>query len=129
MLHSSVVAHILVQKVSLGLPHYRLEQHLQDQGLELGRSTMCRYVEEAGNALGATVVHAMWQDAIGNRAIISTDATSALIQPEEAEGKQHESRKKRPRHPLAVPHAAAARSTRRVGPKCCSPNSRPGCAT
>jgi transposase len=94
MLHSSVVAHLLVQKFSLGVPHYRLEQHLQDQGVELGRSTMCRYVEEAGNALGSTVVHAMWQDAIGNGSIISTDATSALIQPEKAEGKQHEACKK-----------------------------------
>ena len=81
MLHSSVVAHILVQKFSLGVPHYRLEQHLGDQGVELGRGTMCRYVEEAGNALGATIVHAMWQDALANGAVISTDATSALIQP------------------------------------------------
>jgi transposase len=81
MLHSSVVAHILVQKFSLGVPHYRLEQHLEDQGVELGRGTMCRYVEEAGNALGATVVHAMWQDALANGTVISTDATSAMIQP------------------------------------------------
>jgi transposase len=81
ILHSSVVAHILVQKFALGVPHYRLEQHLEDQGVELGRGTMCRYVEEAGNALGATVVHAMWQDALANAAVISTDATSALIQP------------------------------------------------
>jgi transposase len=59
ILHSSAVAHIVVQKFSLGVPHYRLEQHLQDQGVELGRGMMCRYVEEAGNALGATIVHAM----------------------------------------------------------------------
>ena len=32
ILHSSAVAHIVVQKFSLGVPHYRLEQHLQDQG-------------------------------------------------------------------------------------------------
>ena len=75
ILHSSVVAHILVQKLALGVPHYRLEQHLEDQGVELGRGTMCRYVEEAGNALGATVAHAMWQDALANAAVISTDAT------------------------------------------------------
>ena len=81
MLHSSVVAHILVQKFSLGVPHYRLEQHLEDQGVDLDRGMMCRYVEEAGNALGATVVHAMWRDAIETGAVISTDATSALIQP------------------------------------------------
>ena len=94
ILHSSVVAHILVQKFSLGVPHYRLEQHLADQDVELGRGTMCRYVEEAGNALGATVVHAMWQDALANGAVISTDATSALIQPVKGEHGQRQACKK-----------------------------------
>ena len=94
ILHSSVVAHILVQKFSLGVPHYRLEQHLGDQGVELGRGTMCRYVEEAGNALGATVVHAMWQDALENGSVISTDATSALIQPVKGEDGARQSCKK-----------------------------------
>ncbi|HEY6880348.1 MAG TPA: IS66 family transposase [Polyangiales bacterium] len=94
MLHSSVVAHLLVQKFSLGVPHYRLEQHLEDQGIELGRGTMCRYAEEAGNALGATIVHAMWQDALANGAVISTDATSALIQPVQDKKGQSQSCKK-----------------------------------
>jgi transposase len=94
ILHSSVVAHILVQKFSLGVPHYRLEQHLADQDVELGRGTMCRYVEEAGNALGATVVHAMWQDALQSAAVISTDATSALIQPVKGESEQRQACKK-----------------------------------
>lgn len=94
MLHSSVVAHLLVQKFSLGVPHYRLEQHLEDQGVELGRGTMCRYAEEAGNALGATIVHAMWQDALVNGAVISTDATSALIQPVQDKKGTHQSCKK-----------------------------------
>jgi transposase len=94
MLHSSVVAHILVQKFALGVPHYRLEQHLADQGVELSRATMCRYVEEAGNILGATIVHAMWRDAIDNGAVISTDATSALIQPEKSPEGQRQACKK-----------------------------------
>jgi len=94
MLHSSVVAHILVQKFALGVPHYRLEQHLQDQGVELSRVTMSRYVEEAGNALGATIVHAMWRDAIENGSVISTDATSALIQPEKSPAGQRQACKK-----------------------------------
>jgi transposase len=81
LLHSSVVAHVIVQKFGLGVPHHRLEQHLKDQTCELDRGTMCRYVEEAGNALGATVVHAMWQQA-KTAAVISTDATSGLVQPE-----------------------------------------------
>jgi hypothetical protein len=89
-----VVAHLLVQKFSLGVPHYRLEQHLEDPGIELGRGTMCRYAEEAGNALGATIVHAMWQDALANGAVISTDATSALIQPVQYKKGQSQSCKK-----------------------------------
>jgi transposase len=94
LLHSSAVAHILVQKFSLGVPHYRLEQHLDDQGLELDRGTMCRYVEEAGSTLGATIVHAMWTDAVANACVISTDATSALVQPEKSKDQKHQSCKK-----------------------------------
>jgi transposase len=45
---------------------------------------MCRYVEEAGNTLGATIVHAAWQDALQNAGVISTDATSAMVQPEKS---------------------------------------------
>jgi hypothetical protein len=55
---------------------------------------MCRYTEEAGNALGATIVHAMWRDAIENGTIISTDATSALIQPEKSPKGQRQACKK-----------------------------------
>lgn len=82
LLHSSVVAHILAQKFALGIPHHRLEQHIQGQGVALDRSTMCRYTEEAGGALGSTVVHAMWQDSLENGCVISTDATSGMVQPE-----------------------------------------------
>jgi transposase len=45
---------------------------------------MCRYTNEAGGALGATIVHAMWQNAISNGCVISTDATSGLVQPEKS---------------------------------------------
>jgi hypothetical protein len=55
---------------------------------------MCRYVEEAGNALGATVVHAMWLDALANGSVSSTDATSAMIQPVKSEDAKHQSCKK-----------------------------------
>ena len=82
LLHSSVVAHLLVQKFALGVPHHRLEQHMQAEAVRIDRSTMCRYAEQAGGTLGATIVQAMWQDALEHAAIISTDATSALIQPE-----------------------------------------------
>ena len=81
MLHSSLLAFIAVQKFALGVPHYRLEQHMEGQGLKLDRSTMCRALEDLGNTLGATVVQAMFRDAIANASVLSTDATGAAIQP------------------------------------------------
>jgi transposase len=84
LLHTSTVAHLMVSKFGLGVPHYRLERDLADQGVPLDRGTMGRYVEHAGNTLGATIVQAMWADAIANAQVISTDATGALIQPEKA---------------------------------------------
>jgi transposase len=82
LLHSSALAFLAVQKFALGVPHYRLEQHLQTQGESLDRSTMCRNMEEMGNALGATVVEAMRLDALTSCQVLSTDATGAAIQPE-----------------------------------------------
>ena len=84
LLHTSTVAHLMVSKFGLGVPHYRLERDLADQGVPLDRGTMGRYVEHAGNTLGATIVQAMWADAIANAHVISTDATGALIQPARA---------------------------------------------
>jgi transposase len=84
LLHTSMIAHLLISKFALGTPHYRLEQALADQGVPLDRGLMSRYVEHAGNTLGATIVAAMWRDAIANAGVISTDATGALIQPTKA---------------------------------------------
>lgn len=84
LLHTSTVAHLMVSKFGLGVPHYRLERDLADQGVPLDRGTMGRYVEHAGNTLGATIVQAMWVEAIANAQVISTDATGALIQPAKA---------------------------------------------
>ena len=84
LLHTSTIAHILTSKFALGIPHYRLEQSLADQDVPLDRGLMGRYVENAGNTLGATIVAAMWRDAIANGGVISTDATGALIQPTKA---------------------------------------------
>jgi transposase len=94
LLHSSVVAYILVQKFGLGVPHYRLEQHLEGQGLSLDRGMMSRYADDAGGALGASIVHAMWQDAIATAAVISTDATGGMIQPEKRLDGQRQACKK-----------------------------------
>jgi transposase len=81
LLHTTAIAHVVTSKFALGVPHYRLEQDLADQGVSLDRGTMSRYVEHVGSTLGATIVHAMWQDALANAQVISTDATGALIQP------------------------------------------------
>jgi transposase len=81
LLHTSVVAHVITSKFALGVPHYRLEQDLKDQGVPLDRGLMSRYVEHAGNTLGATIVAAMWRDALAHGHVISTDATGALVQP------------------------------------------------
>jgi len=94
LLHESSAAHIITQKFALGVPHYRLERYLSDNKLELDRGTMCRYAEEAGNTFGATVVHAMWEDSRKNAAIVSTDATGALIQPEQPIKGVHQSCKR-----------------------------------
>lgn len=84
LLHTSAIAHVITSKFALGTPHYRLEQDIADQDVRLDRGTMGRYVEHAGNVLGATIVHAMWQNALMNAHVISTDATGALIQPAKA---------------------------------------------
>lgn len=84
LLHTSSVAHLVTSKFGLGVPHYRLERDLLDQGMRLDRGLMSRYVEHTGNTLGATVVAAMWRDAIAHGQLISTDATGALIQPTKA---------------------------------------------
>lgn len=84
LLHTSTVAHLLTSKFALGVPHYRLEQALEEQGMSLDRGLMSRYVEHAGNTLGATIVAAMWRDGLANGNVISTDATGALIQPTKA---------------------------------------------
>lgn len=96
LLHTSAVAHIVYQKFAMGVPHYRLEQHLKDHDAALDRGTMCRYAEEVGSTLGATIVQAMWRDAIANGCVISTDATSALVQPEKSKDGLKQSCKKGP---------------------------------
>jgi transposase len=86
LLHTSAFAWLAVEKFGLGVPHYRLEQHLACEGERLDRSTMCRTMEELGGTLGATVVHAMVEDARAHCGVLSTDATGAAIQPGPREG-------------------------------------------
>jgi transposase len=82
LLHTSTVADIMVRKFSRGEPLARQEKHFVTADSAIDRGTMSRYLEEAGNTFGSTVVEAMWNDAIHNAGVISTDATGAAIQPE-----------------------------------------------
>ena len=86
LLHTSAIAWLSVEKFGLGVPHHRLEQHLASEGERLDRGTMCRAMEELGGTLGATVVHAMVEDARAHCGVLSTDATGAAIQPGPREG-------------------------------------------
>ncbi len=79
--HTSVFAWLAVEKFALGVPHHRLEKHLEVEAEPLDRGTMSRYMEELGSSLGATVVRAMFDDARTNCHVLSTDATGAAIQP------------------------------------------------
>jgi len=86
LLHTSAIAWLAVEKFALGVPHYRLEQHLADVGVPLDRGTMGRYMEDLGSTLGATVVRAMLDDARATCQVLATDATGAAIQPVARDG-------------------------------------------
>ena len=92
--HTSVYAWLAVEKFALGVPCYRLEQSLAVEEESLDRGTMCRYLEELGATLGATIVEAMLADARDNCRVLSTDATGAAIQPEpSADGRRQACKK------------------------------------
>jgi transposase len=77
----SLLAHVLNEKWCDGLPFHRQEDRAARTGAPLDRSTMCRWSEEIGGTVGATVVEAMRQDALRTAFCISTDATGVLVQP------------------------------------------------
>lgn len=86
LLHTTVYAWLATQKYALGVPHHRLEQHLANDGEPLDRGTMSRAMEDLGNVLGATVVHAALEHAKTSCNVLSTDATGAAIQPGSRDG-------------------------------------------
>jgi transposase len=90
----SLIAHIITQKYAMGLPLYRLEDQFAREGAQLDRATMSRYLLEAGETFGATIVDAMIKDAIANAFCIATDATGVLVQPIPNENKQRQACKR-----------------------------------
>lgn len=81
MADTSLLAKILVSKFHFGMPFFRQEEELASCGFGIGRDTMCRWAEDAGMTLGATVVEAMRADAF-TAFCIATDATGVCVQPE-----------------------------------------------
>jgi transposase len=77
----SLLARIITDKYSDGLPLYRQEERFAREGLKLDRGTMCRWIEDAGMTAGCVVLAAK-ADAFATAFCISTDATGIGIQPE-----------------------------------------------
>lgn len=77
----SMLAHVITEKWCDGMPYHRQEDRAARSGTPLDRGTMCRWGEEAGATVGATVVEAMRQEALRTSFCISTDATGVLVQP------------------------------------------------
>jgi hypothetical protein len=77
-----MLAHVAIDKHCDGLPLHRIEDRLARDGVPLDRGTMCRWLEDAGATVGATVVTAMRKDAWSTAFCIATDATDIAVQPE-----------------------------------------------
>lgn len=77
----SLIAHIAIAKFCDGLPLHRQEDRFARLGFPLDRGTMCRWLEDVGATLGATVVTAMRDEALRTAFCIATDATGVLVQP------------------------------------------------
>ncbi|HEY1584218.1 MAG TPA: transposase, partial [Polyangia bacterium] len=77
----SLLAHVLVDKFCDGLPFNRIEERLARDGVSVDRGTMCRWAEDAGATVGATVVAAARAEAWRTAFCIATDATGVAVQP------------------------------------------------
>jgi len=77
----SLLAHIASDKFCDGLPLHRQEDRFARLGAGIDRGTMSRWLADLGATVGATVVHAMRDDALAHAFCIATDATGVLVQP------------------------------------------------
>lgn len=84
----SLIAHIASDKFCDGLPLHRQEDRFARLGVPIDRGTMCRWLEEVGGKVGATIVEAMRKEALGSAHCIATDATGVRVQPEPRKDKQ-----------------------------------------
>ncbi|MCB9660820.1 MAG: IS66 family transposase [Sandaracinaceae bacterium] len=77
----SVLAEVITDKFSKGLPLYRQEQELLFESVSLDRGTMSRWLDQLGSRFNETIVAAMERDALMSAFCIATDATGFAVQP------------------------------------------------
>ena len=77
----SLFAHLVNEKFCYGMPFHRQADRTAHLGVPLDRGMMSRWAEHLGGTVGATVVHAMRDDAMRTAFCIATDATGILVQP------------------------------------------------
>lgn len=76
----SLYANIIVEKHDRAMPLYRQEERFEQEGVSLDRGTMSRWMNILGGTLGATILHAMKEEAMRTALCLSTDATQILVQ-------------------------------------------------
>jgi transposase len=86
----SLLAHVIVEKYCDGLPLHRIEDRFTRDGCSVDRGTLCRWVEDAGATVGATVIEAARKDALAHAFCIATDATGILVQPPRSDDGKHQ---------------------------------------
>jgi len=77
----SLLAHIICDKYTDGLPLHRIEDRFARDGVRIDRGTLSRWVEDAGATCGATVIAAAREEVMRSAFCIATDATGVLVQP------------------------------------------------
>ncbi|MEZ4326640.1 MAG: IS66 family transposase [Polyangiales bacterium] len=77
----SMLAEVITDKFSKGLPLYRQEQELLFESVSIDRGTMCRWLDQLGSRFNETIVAAMERDAMESAFCIATDATGFAVQP------------------------------------------------
>ena len=81
---ASLYANIIVEKHDRAMPLYRQQERFEQEGVPLDRGTMSRWMNILGGTIGATVLHAMKEEAMRTALCLSTDATQILVQRNEA---------------------------------------------
>ena len=89
----SLLARIAVDKYCDGLPLHRQEDRFAREGVRIDRGTMCRWMEDAGATVGATVIAAAPAEALRTAFCIATDATGVAVQPLRGENRRQPCRR------------------------------------